>query len=1113
VLDTTIHADLHQRLQDRGFLDQDARAVMIALLTTHRPGSDAGLDPKQIQECSALEADAVDKRLTELFNSGWVTHGVDEGTWRLNHSSYFQLTGQTALDTPAAATRSGYAMHDLGRLSPRQELYEQARQTEAYKALRKLFGGWTKFLEGLTGTALRRVVDNKLIDPSDPMNWETADRAAEAVLRRHGFTRVRTSRLATKALRGAVEQQAKQDQEAGLTWDDPASLAASHKQLAAAHATCPLDLDDPGVWEAPHDQRAALGRALKLEEARWDDLSRWALGNADQFDAGEARCWRIGSQSWLELLDEQLGIFDGYVERPVGVFVTPQREGWALSPSLSLDMIRLVNELGGRVDRSLVHAEIPDRAVTELLERMNTNVLHSGDAAMLQSKTQLLAEVNKELTKHGAQIADVSLDDPRDGWGRLALNWGTGNALRLTVRTFNKRDMKTSRLGSAGAVSPSRKEAITTSATMDLGECVEVAAERSLPLLLSTEAAGLLAGRVRIGRMKGRPGQLTITSSDGVSATTRRLVAAQAIPELRRLKEDGAAVTLDAGARQIVRMTLAKPLSDDPILLGRQTEVAALKVVGSGLDASDTGTGKSVTTGRAMFHRAATTPRFRGLMTADGRLMLQWRGELLDGNQLSGMPPLAPNVDVLVIDERTSPASQIRQWDRELGDRPGVALVPDGILDRYPSDLAVISWHVWIADEAVRYVNPATTSHRSALQLRTSAVADAWMLTATPKGKNAGHLDVLVGLAVGDVAMISERLNTRESGDLTSEVGAHRVRVNFGPTMVRITKQDMEAWMPKVRPAEPLIVEADPALGDLLQAIRDGGREAYRKLIAALKQLKAIEEREGKGSELYREAMAAVSRWQAFVLANVNVFVDASVDPETLMHSEAVLAQALVEQGLVQAAMRGGGDGLPTLRGIVAQTLARTADSGEQILVFAERTRCLHQLSRALHERWGVEAPVGDGKVSKTDFEVLKQRFVAGEIPILMLSPVGNSGHNLQTASQIVHYDLPWVQIGLEQRVGRAGRMGSLHSEVQTAIPYIKGGGIEHIVSVLADRSVEHYQLLDSYEGVAASASTVATQLGAITSQVAQSKDDEGFGRTAARMRVAAAVFGAGDIA
>jgi hypothetical protein len=50
--------------------------------------------------------------------------------------------------------------------------------------------------------------------------------------------------------------------------------------------------------------------------------------------------------------------------------------------------------------------------------------------------------------------------------------------------------------------------------------------------------------------------------------------------------------------------------------------------------------------------------------------------------------------------------------------------------------------------------------------------------------------------------------------------------------------------------------------------------------------------------------------------------------------------------------------------------------------------------------------------------------------------------------------------------------------------------------------------VLDSFEGVAANQSTIATQLGEITGQVADAKQDAGYAATAARLRVAASVFG-----
>ena len=840
--------------------------------------------------------------------------------------------------------------------------------------------------------------------------------------------------------------------------------------------------------------------------AQADDLSRWALACPGQFDASDLRCWRIASASWLALADEQLDPVDR-VERPVGLFVVPALTGggWQLSPVLSLDAIRLIVALGGRLERDLRAATIPGDQARALVERVNLRTLHAGPKELLDSAGQLARELSREL---GQTVSPGRARDKRDRWGRLLVQrrsykHTTGPEqveLGLRVITFPARGFTQRRLGAARRDDRHAQR----SAVMELGEAIQTAVDAGLPLLLSTEAAGQLKDTVRIGRMKGRPGMLTITTSDGLSASTRRLVAEQAISRLRALKNGGANVTLDAGARQAVRMTLARPLADDPVLLGRQQQIAALKVVGSGVDASQVGSGKTVSTGRALAHRAATTPRLRAMVVAEGRLLSQWRDELQRGAPGRGLPPLAPNLAVLVLDDRRSVAAQVRAFDRELGDRPGVALVANSLLDRHPAELEVIPWHLLVADEALRYANPATEAHQALRHVRMNSVADCWLLTATPRGKSAEALDVLVGLALGDEAMIDERLNTREAGDLMDEINAHRLRVNYGPHLVRVTRQDMQQWMPQVRPAEPIALDGDPALAELLDAIRHGGREAYRRLLDVLRELKTLE----AGTRLFTQAMAELARAQGVVLGNVGVFVDASVDPETLTHSRAALAQALVRQGLVAEAMRGGGDGLPLLRGVIAQTLAAVAGE-EQVIVFAERVWCLRQLARTLRDVHGVEAHVADGAITPADFEALKQRFTRGEFQVLCLSRVGQEGHNLQNASCLTHLDLPWTPAGLEQRVGRAARPGSARGRVQTYIPYIRGAGVEHIVSILAPRGAEHHAVLDSFDGVAANQSTIATQLGAITGQVADHKHDAGYQATAARLRVAASVFGA----
>ena len=387
------------------------------------------------------------------------------------------------------------------------------------------------------------------------------------------------------------------------------------------------------------------------------------LAHPDQFDAADLRCWRIGSDTWLSLAGEQLGSV-GTVERPVGVFVVPalgSSDGWQLVPVLALDTIRLVAELGGRLERDLRSAVLPIGSREALLERINVHTLHAGPRECLDSAGQLAQELSRELR---TAISPGVPRDKRDRWGRLAVHRrsykgadGTSTAeLELRVLTFPARGFTQRRLGSA----PREEQYARPSAVMDLGEAVQTAVDAGLPLLLSTEAAGQLKDTVRVGRMKGRPGMLTITTSDGVSATTRRLVAEQALGELRALKRARAKVTLAAGARQVVRMTLARPLADDPVLLGRQREMAALKVVGSGVDASAVGTGKTISSGRALAHRASTQPRFRGLVVAEGRLLGQWREELAHGAPGRGLPPLAPNLELLVLSDDRQIAGQIR---------------------------------------------------------------------------------------------------------------------------------------------------------------------------------------------------------------------------------------------------------------------------------------------------------------------------------------------------------------------------------------------------------------------------------------------------------------------
>jgi hypothetical protein len=412
----------------------------------------------------------------------------------------------------------------VGEALERARLLGPARETDAGRQLARGFLSWSRALDHLRLPALRRLAENQPVDPNDPDTWRGRDEHAQAVLRRHGITRLDAHRLTTTAVATLINGQARADRDAGLDWSTVTVPAARlDARLRRSHARLPIALDDPAVYAFRNDQRRALAGRLGLTGEQAEDLSRWTLANPAAFDADELRCWRIASPTWLALADERLPAVET-VDRPVGVFVVPALragDGWQLVPVLSLDAIRLVDSLGGRVERDLGAAALPISSVTRLLERINGQTLHAGPKEGLDSASQLAAELSREL---GMRVSPGVPRDKRDRWGRLLVtrraDTGSGGAhgaeLALRAVTFAGRDFTTRRLGAAAL----SERYTQRSAVMDLGEAVQTAIERGLPLLLSSEAAGQLKDTVRVGRMKGRPGVLTITGSDGVSAST-----------------------------------------------------------------------------------------------------------------------------------------------------------------------------------------------------------------------------------------------------------------------------------------------------------------------------------------------------------------------------------------------------------------------------------------------------------------------------------------------------------------------------------------------------------------------------------------------------------------
>jgi hypothetical protein len=120
----------------------------------------------------------------------------------------------------------------------------------------------------------------------------------------------------------------------------------------------------------------------------------------------------------------------------------------------------------------------------------------------------------------------------------------------------------------------------------------------------------------------------------------------------------------------------------------------------------------------------------------------------------------------------------------------------------------------------------------------------------------------------------------------------------------------------------------------------------------------------------------------------------------------------------------------------------RRTHPGERIIAFCQYAETVAVLRSRLANERGVAAltargaRVASGRISRDD--VIGQftpgsghgESAAERIDLLITTDLLSEGVNLQEASVIVHLDLPWNPARLDQRVGRARRLGSRHSTV-----------------------------------------------------------------------------------
>ena len=344
-----------------------------------------------------------------------------------------------------------------------------------------------------------------------------------------------------------------------------------------------------------------------------------------------------------------------------------------------------------------------------------------------------------------------------------------------------------------------------------------------------------------------------------------------------------------------------------------------------------------------------------------------------------------------------------------------------------------------IVDEAHHVCNPATA--RYARLARLVAYRRVLLLSATPVRNRMAELSALLALFLGPRAYTLDdaargRCIVRHVNDtalLPVIDGPHWHRIRFGRQL-----RDMISTLPPPLPAldgreasalltitlarcwASSLAALDSALrrrmqrGAALSAILDDGRLPTRDELRAWVV----------GDDAVQLAFPMLAAHRSPHSARLREVLDA--------HLEGVRA--------IRARIRRKISGDSAQRAQLLVEL-RTAHPNSQVIAFASHAATAEALYHVLRAESGVAlltargARTAGGSRPRSDIinalaGAARSTATHDGISLVITTDLLSEGVNLQGASVVVHLDIPWTPAALEQRVGRAARMGSQHERV-----------------------------------------------------------------------------------
>ena len=379
--------------------------------------------------------------------------------------------------------------------------------------------------------------------------------------------------------------------------------------------------------------------------------------------------------------------------------------------------------------------------------------------------------------------------------------------------------------------------------------------------------------------------------------------------------------------------------------------------------------------------------------------------------------------------ELVVPASLVPQW-KEITGEFGVAarvLTHDSIGDPFRGDKR----RLLVVDEAHGFRNPRT--QRWAALARHSVGARLMLVTATPVCNSADDLLSLISLIAADDAL--RPLGVASIERAFAIRNARALDIIVSELLIRRDRDVLPASLQFGELHRSVIRHRVPDLAiDALQfpLVGDGTHHALlrRFLWRRLESSEAaLLESLRRQTRFYERALDAIARGRTLTRSDYRRAFAADDESGALQQ---VLFWDFFATGNVAASAGEIRDEIARLDALAAearsvprdkrQTLIDVLDN-EPTLIFtgaiatareiADATRCAILTSRGAQPRNAIDA------------------FRRGSIDRLVATDLAAEGLNLQRAAVVVHYDIPWNPVKLDQRNGRAHRIGQKRPSVR----------------------------------------------------------------------------------